>query len=116
MHTHKIIMKSTKVQTLWWCAGMWGVRLALLCRWGHGNSVIIVVDDMAHLVVTTSDDHCCVCYPLVTSLAPPTLWMLTQGLLLPCQHNVIVTNLVLLISVNPLHNKYMCMLCVLWQV
>ncbi len=42
--------------------------------------------------MATSDDHCCVYYPLVTSLAPPTLWMLTQGLLLPCQHNVIYNN------------------------
>ncbi len=53
------------------------MRLALLCGWGHGNSIIIVVDLMtgAHLIMTTSDDHCCVCYPLVTSLAPPTLLM-----------------------------------------
>ncbi len=73
--------------------------------------------------MATSDDHCCVCYPLVTSLAPPTLWMLTQGLLLPCQHNVIVTKLVLtyihsiiIISKYIIITKYMCMLCLLWQV
>jgi len=30
---------------------------------------------MAHLIMTTSDDHCCICCPLMASLAPPTLWI-----------------------------------------